>query len=250
MKTLRAAIKFALFVALTFGVYSLWFAAPLFGGARRRRLREFIFEQWARGFVRLAGCRLRIVGEPPRAPFLLVSNHVSYLDIAVIRASCRCVFVAKGDIEQWAVAGTMIKNMGMIFVNRESKRDIPRAGARIIEALEAGEAVAIFVEGTTGDGKRLLPFKSSFLQFAAEKNLPVHYASVTYRTRDGDPPATEAVCWWRPESEFAPHLFEMFKLKGFDGALTFGAEPIRARDRKELTNELEKAVNRQFVPVN
>jgi 1-acyl-sn-glycerol-3-phosphate acyltransferase len=250
VKTICAVVKFALFVALTFGIYSLWFAAPLLDGKRRRKLREFIFEIWARGFLRLAGCRLQIVGKPPTAPFLLVSNHVSYLDIAAIRASCKCVFVAKSDIENWAIAGTMIKNMGIIFVNRENKRDIPRAGAEIVKAFDDGEGIVIFVEGTTGNGKKLLPFRSSFLEFAAQNNLPVHYASISYKTRAGDPPASEAVCWWRPESEFAPHLFEMFKLKKFDGIITFGAEPIRARNRKQLTKELEKSVNAQFVSVN
>lgn len=250
MKTIRAVIKFAAFFVLTFGIYSLWIFSVFMGEASKRRLREFIFHNWARGFVRIANCKLEIIGTPPAPPFLLVSNHVSYFDVATIRSAARGVFVAKADIDGWFIAGTMVRNMGMIFINRENRRDIPRAGAKIIEALERGEGVIIFVEGTTSNGKQTLPFKSSFLEFAAAKDLPVHYASVSYQTPADEPPASEAVCWWREESGFGDHLFDMFKLRSFEGTVTFGTETIHSPDRKELTNKLQNAVNEQFVPVN
>lgn len=251
MKQIRAVFKFAAFFILTLGIYSLWFFAPLLRSARsKRRLREFIFEKWARGFIRIANAKVKIIGEPPSPPFLLVSNHVSYFDIAVLRSAAKCVFVAKADIEGWFAAGKMISNMGMIFINRENRRDIPRAGAKIIEALTRGEGVTIFAEGTTSNGKQILPFKSSVLEFAAARNLPVYYASVSYQTPEDEPPASEAVCWWREESDFGSHLFEFFKLKRFDCTVTFGAEPIQAENRKELAARLQKAVSQQFIPVN
>jgi 1-acyl-sn-glycerol-3-phosphate acyltransferase len=250
MKTIRAVIKYIAFILLTFGVYSLWVFSFFTGEQGQRRLREFIFYNWARGFVWLANAKLKIVGEPPAPPFLLVSNHVSYFDIAALRSTAKCVFVAKADIETWFIAGKMVGSMGQIFINRENRRDIPRAGARIIDALERGEGVAIFVEGTTSNGKQILEFKSSFLEFAAAKDLPVHYASITYQTPPGEPPASEAVCWWREESGFGDHLFEFFKLPAFEGTITFGKEPIHSTNRKELAAKLHQAVEEQFVPVN
>lgn len=248
---LRAVFKFTAFVALTFGIYSLWFLAPVLrSGNARRCLREFIFEKWSRGFIWLSGAKIKIINAAPAPPFVLVSNHLSYLDIAALRSNVRGVFVAKADIAGWFAAGTMVRNMGMIYINREQKRDIPRAGADIVAALERGEGVIIFAEGTTSNGQQVLPFKSSFLEFAAARDLPVHYASISYQTKQNDPPASEVVCWWRPESDFATHLLNLFQLKSFDCIITFGAEPIYAKDRKELTNKLQKAVDKQFVVTN
>lgn len=252
MNSLRAAFKFAAFLVLTFGIYSLWFIAPVLRDENsRRKLREFIFRHWAKGFVWLGGAKIKVTGNRPQPPFLLVSNHLSYFDIAVLRSLVTGVFVAKADIAGWFAAGTMIRNMGMIYINREQKRDIPRTGAEIIQALEErNEGVIIFAEGTTSNGKQVLPFKSSVLEFAAARDLPVYYAAISYQTKQNDLPASEAVCWWREESDFATHLFQFFKLREIACTIHFGSEPIRSKDRKILASALQKAVADQFEPVN
>jgi len=250
MKTIRATAKFIAFFAMTFGIYSLWFLASLLKTKNsKRRLREFIFENWSRTFVRVANAKLKVIGTPPAPPFILISNHTSYFDIAALRSAAKCIFVAKADIASWFAAGTMVHNMGTIFIDRQNRRDIPRAGADIIEALEGGEGVAIFAEGTTSSGKQVLEFKSSLLEFAAMRDLPVHYASINYKTPLGEPSASEAVCWWREESGFASHLWNFFKLPRFSCTITFGSQPVHAKDRKVLATELQQAVSRQFEPL-
>jgi 1-acyl-sn-glycerol-3-phosphate acyltransferase len=248
MKTARAIVRFAAFVLLTFGIYGLWLTGALFVG-EKRRWREFIFRNWARGFVRIANLKLEIIGAPPAPPFLLVSNHVSYMDIPALRSVVECVYVAKGDIEGWFLAGTMIRNMGMIYVNRENRRDIPRAGAEVTATIKRGEGVVVFAEGTTSNGKQILPLKPSFLEFAAAQNMPVHYASISYEASDGEIPASESICWWREESTFGGHLFELFKMPGFSGTIIFGEQPIKSANRKELADKLWQAISAQHVPV-
>jgi len=249
MRTIRATIRFAIFIIITFGSPILRFVGQpvvrLFG-ITPRRWREMIFKKWAQGFVRIANLKLVIQGEPPQPPFLLVSNHVSYMDIAALRSQLECVFVAKADIAEWFLAGSIVRAFGTIFINRENRRDIPRAGAEVIRAIERGEGVVIFAEGTTGNGIEVLPFKSSFLEFAAAANVPVYYASIRYQTPEDEEPASEVVCWWRMESGFGEHLFNLFKLPEFYGTLTFGAEPIQSRDRKKLANDLREAVSEQL----
>lgn len=251
MRNLRAAVRFVGFVLLTFGLYAVWWAGSFLTANENSQIkwRQFILRHWARGFVLIAGMRLEVKGNPPAPPFLLVSNHLGYIDVAALRASAECVFVAKSEIESWFLAGTMIRNLGMIFTNRENRRDIPRAGAKIVEAMEQGEGIVIFAEGTTSDGSRILPFKSSFLEFAAERDLPVYYATLFYETPPGEKPASEVVCWWQDEVYFVPHIFEMFKMPGFYGTVTFGDAPISFSNRKELAEKLHQAATAQFTPV-
>ena len=248
MLFIRATTRFILFFGLTAGTALFRFVlSPLV--ADKKQWRERLFRNWAKGFARLLGMKIRVVGQIPQPPFFLVSNHLSYVDIAALRAVCTCVFVAKADIRGWFIGGKIVESFGTIFINRENRRDIPRAGGEIIETIKRGEGVAVFPEGTSSDGAKILPFNSSFLEFAAQKNLPVHFAAIRYETPKNQLPATEAVCWWKPEDEFALHLFQLFKIPHFECEITFGATPVYSINRKELANKLWKSVNAQFVPL-
>jgi len=138
--------------------------------------------------------------------------------------------------------------MGTIFINRTNRRDIPRAGEQIIERLDAGEGVVVFPEGTSTKGEAVLPFNSSFLEFAARTDVPVSFASISYRTPPGELPASLAACWWEDISFFA-HLWRLFKVREYRATITFGAEPVINEDRKVLAAELRRQVAESFVPV-
>ena len=138
--------------------------------------------------------------------------------------------------------------MGIIFIDRKNRRDIPRAGSEIIDRLSAGEGVIVFPEGTSTRGDDVLPFNSSFLEFAAKTDLPVSYSSISYRAPEGGPPASNYVCWWEDIS-FLSHLYRLFKLPEFTAVITFGSEPIVNTDRKQLASELRQKVKERFIPV-
>jgi 1-acyl-sn-glycerol-3-phosphate acyltransferase len=214
-----------------------------------RFLREFLFQKWSEGFVRLLGMKITIVGTPPKPPFFLVSNHLGYTDIPALRSVLECVFVAKGDIQTWPVAGMIVSSFGTIFVDRNNRRDIPRAGEKILETLARGEGVVVFPEGTSWNGKEILKFNSSFLEFAAIGGLNVHYASITYRAPAGWPPASDSIAWWGMEDTFGGHLFQLFKMPHFECTITFGERPIHSADRKELALKLREGVASQFFPM-
>ena len=127
--------------------------------------------------------------------------------------------------------------MGTIFINRQNRRDIPRAGAEIIKRLELGEGIIVFPEGTSTKGETILPFNSSFLEFAAQKDLPVSYASIIYTTPADAPKASEAVDWW-DEKTFAQHLWYLFQIREYTAIINFGDEPIYNGNRKELARTL------------
>lgn len=247
MRKLYSVIKFILFFTATVAVYSVWYVGAFFI-PNKQFWRQVIFYKWAQSFALIANMKTEIIGTIPKPPFFLVSNHLSYVDIPAYRAAVETVFVAKSDIENWFLAGPMVRDMGAIFINRKNRRDIPRAGKEIIKRIETGEGVIVFPEGTSTSGEEVLPFNSSFLEFAAKNNLPVCYAAISYKTSDPEGKASQFVCWGE-EISFIDHMLRMFRLKEFTAVLTFGDEPIIKADRKELAHELREKVKEKFVPV-
>lgn len=247
MKDLRATVRFVSFVIATFGLYGAWWITSFFI-PNKLYWRQLAFELWTRSFVVVSGMKIEVIGEAPKPPFFLVSNHLSYVDIAALRAVAPGVFVAKHEIKDWFLAGRIVRDMGIIFIDRKNRRDIPRAGAEIIQRLSDGEGVIVFPEGTSTKGEEILPFNSSFFEFAAKTDLPVSYASISYRTPPGGPTASEVVCWW-DDTTFLAHMYRLFKVREFTAVINFGDEPILNIDRKKLADELWTKVQERFVPV-
>jgi len=236
-----------LFVAATLGLYSIWFVARVFV-SNKIWWRQVIFGAWTNSFVHISKMKVEVTGTPPTPPFFLVTNHLSYTDIAAIRSVVQGVFVAKIEVKSWFLAGRICRDMGTIFIDRSNRRDIPRAGEQIIERLDQGEGVVVFPEGTSTKGEEVLPFNSSFLEFAARGGVLVSYASITYRTPPGEPPASMTACWWEDIGFFA-HLWRLLKVREYTAIIIFGDEPIVNPNRKVLASELRQRVTESFVPV-
>jgi 1-acyl-sn-glycerol-3-phosphate acyltransferase len=136
---------------------------------------------WSRGLLRAIGVRLVADGEFRAGANLLVANHVSWLDIAALHAVCpRARFVSKSDVRHWPLLGWLIASVGTLFIERERKRDALRVVHQVAAALQAGESVAVFPEGTTGDGRALLPFHANLLQAAIASEVPVQPVALRY----------------------------------------------------------------------
>jgi 1-acyl-sn-glycerol-3-phosphate acyltransferase len=215
----------------------------------RLRWRRLSVRSWALGMTRLMGMRRHRLGNPPRAPFLLVTNHLSYLDILLLYSCVDGVFVAKRDMRSWPVLGALAQLMGTIWVRREVRRDAVRVLERIDAAIARGDGVILFPEGTTSSGAALLPMRPALLEWAAQKCYPVHHAALSYRTAPGDPPASLALCWWG-SMLFGSHVMNVLRLRRFDAWVDFAAEPITAPTRAELAEGLQRAIAARFVPVD
>jgi len=133
-----------------------------------------LVQAWALAFLDRAGIALEIRGKPPiTGPVLLVSNHISWLDIPVMHAARHCRFVSKSDIKNWPLISTLATAAGTLYIERSSRRDALRVVHLMRDALVANEVLAVFPEGTTGDGRLLLPFHANLLQAAISADAPV-----------------------------------------------------------------------------
>jgi 1-acyl-sn-glycerol-3-phosphate acyltransferase len=227
---------------LLFGQFILAMATPI-----RLRWRNFIVQTWAKMVAMIMNLKMRAQGQPPGPPFFLASNHLSYLDVIAYFTQVHCVFVAKADLAGWPVFGFLAKSANTLFIDRNSKKDIPRVNALIEKAIHESDGVIMFPESTSTEGREVLPFKSSLLAYAADKNFPVSYATIHYRTGRSDPPAYLAVCWWG-DMTFGGHFLDMLKLSRIEATITFGASRVQGRDRKNIAQQLWNQINQQFVP--
>ena len=213
-----------------------------------RKVRSGIKRRWGRACLAVLGCQVTVRGAAPAPPCLLVSNHISYVDILVLAAYSPARFVSKAEVGDWPLAGTICRTVDILFVDRGRRRDVTRVGEQIAEALEAGDPVILFPEGTSTPGDAVATLKPSLLAPAAVRELPVHWAVLRYETREDEDPAFLSVAWWG-DMPMTPHAPELLKLRRIDAELEFGAEPFRHADRKQLAGLLRERMAVAFRPM-
>lgn len=250
MKSFKAVLKLIAFLVVTLALYSL-IMLSLAGkiiGINYERNRGVLLKTWGKSCCKILGLQLEVRNSPPEPPFLLVSNHLSYLDVFVLFAQTRSLFVAKSDVKSWPLIGFIIRTCGILFIDRERKRDIKRVNKLISENINEYQGIIIFPEGTTSPGMNILPFKPSLLQYPATTNFPVSRVAITYINEEGEAPAYQTACWW-DDTPFLIHFFRFLKQRKTNVLLHFGDDKIQSSDRKELARKLEREMQNDFTPV-
>ena len=248
----RATVKLGAILLWTGAWFVLWGIGAVlllpFPGSRLR-WRHLAVSSWAKGIATIIGMHRVIEGHPPMPPFILATNHLSYLDILLLHSVVQGVFVAKHDMRSWPVLGALAQLIGTIWVDRTRRRDAIRALHDIDEAIGRGDGVILFPEGTTSSGTALLPMKPALLDWAARERFPVHYAAITYRMGAATPSAREALCWWG-DARFGRHAWGVLRLRRFESMISFGPEPVSARSRGELVERVRRGIEELFEPVD
>ena len=177
MRKLRAAWRIVACLAhVVRGALICTFIFPFLGPAQRMAR----VGPWCAAMLRLLGIRVTVRGELHRAPVMIVANHVSWIDILAINAAHTSRFVSKADIRKWPVLGWLTACGGTLFIERERKRDAMRVVHQIAAALQGGDVIAVFPEGTTSDGHGVLPFHANLLQAAITTGTPVQPVALRY----------------------------------------------------------------------
>ena len=144
-------------------------------------------QQWAQGVLRIMGIELQVHGRAHAGPVLLVANHISWLDIVVMLAAQYCRFVAKSELKAWPLVGPLATAAGTLYIERASSRDALRVVHHMAERLQAGDVLAVFPEGTTGDGVHVLPFYANLLQAAIAAQAPAQAVGLRFVDAWGQP---------------------------------------------------------------
>jgi 1-acyl-sn-glycerol-3-phosphate acyltransferase len=192
----------------------------------------------SRRILRIFKTQIDVRGDVPKSG-LLVSNHLSYVDILVLSSITRAMFVAKREVGTWPVFGMFAKMGGTLFVDRERRTRVGKTTDEIQSALDGGALVVLFPEGTSSNGETVLPFKSSLLEPAARQKQALYAGLVQYQIDDGD--VGEEVCYWK-DMTLVPHLINLLSKKTIRASVRFTQVREGSTDRKELAKQLHSEV--------
>ena len=228
--------------AVAHGVRGLWLVRVRFGRFDAAE-REACIEQWATGLLRILNIALTVEGRRPAAgPLLVVANHTSWLDILAILSARASRFIAKSEIRGWPLIGKVSAGAGTLFIERASRRDALRTVHRAAEALAAGDVVAVFPEGKTGDGSALLPFHGNLLQAAIAVQAPA--LPVAIRMVDAASGLPSSVAVYAGDDTLLASLWRTLRADPLRAVVRFGTPQAAAgRDRREWARALHDAVD-------
>lgn len=225
---------------------ALALAAFIYPRADQNR-RARLLSGWSEKLLAILHIRLEVRGRPPRVPgrqVVIVGNHVSWIDVFAVDSVCPSRFVAKSEIRAWPVAGWLAARTGTLFIDRGRRHATARTNVSIIDAIRAGDCVAMYPEGSTTDGTLVKPFHSSLLQPAVDAGATVHTAALRYRDAEGGFSTAAA---YIDNMSLLSSVLQIIREPTLTAELIFG-EPIPAEgmDRRELARAAEQATARSL----
>ena len=247
-------VIFILAIVTLFLIPVQWMAIKLNLGIARK-----LPMLWHKIATKLVGLRIRVTGNiPAKRPMMIVSNHISWMDIPVLGSVMELSFIAKSEVNQMAGANLLSRLQRTIFVVREEKRKAGKQAQEITRRMLEGSAVVLFGEGTTHDGNRIGEFKSALLgaaQFAlADDNVEsvlIQPVSIAYTRLHGMPMGryTRAKAAWYGDMRLGSHAINIMLQSAWDVDVIFG-EPIifdGNSNRRQVTKEIQLQVRDNFL---
>ena len=199
-------------------------------------------QAWAAAMLVRLGVQLEVSGTPPHAgPVLLVANHISWLDIVVLHAARHCRFVSKSDVKHWPLVGTLATGAGTLYIERASRRDAMRVVHQMAQALKDGEILAVFPEGTTGDGTTVLPFHANLIQAPISAHAPV--LPVALQFVDGRTGAPSRAVSYVGDESLLGSIWRTLCARELRALVVYGTpQAANNRDRRTWARDLHAAV--------
>jgi 1-acyl-sn-glycerol-3-phosphate acyltransferase len=178
---LRAWLWVVIWLHVISGLFTLFVIFP-WANSKSKKLH---IQRWSKKLLRIFGIEMKAKNPNilPSQPFLLSSNHISWMDIHAINALIPIRFVAKSEVEGWPVFGWMAKQLGTVFIKRDSSRHAHLVVGGLAKTLSS-ESVCIFPEGTSTEGETVRPFKPNLFESAVMAEVPVYSLAIRYLAKD------------------------------------------------------------------
>ncbi|MEG6508229.1 lysophospholipid acyltransferase family protein [Methyloligella sp. 2.7D] len=262
MKHVRSFFVLATFMIFTLPLMPVQLLFLKFGSDRART-----FPHWYHRWVcKILGIRVHVEGEiaehqPGKPGVLLISNHVSWLDIPVLSAVAPVSFIAKREVSTWPFVSWLAKLQRSVFVDREKPKEVGTKASEILNRLRAGDNVVLFAEGTSSDGNYVLPFKTSLFasvkprgKEAAQKDLTAQTLAVSYRRIYGLPVGCRRrhLIGWYGDMDMGSHGWRLLGLGPLDVSIRLGPPVPLAEfeDRKALARYAETKVRHDVIELS
>jgi 1-acyl-sn-glycerol-3-phosphate acyltransferase len=254
---MRRIVRLLFFLAISVVFLAVGiFARPflIFGSEQlRNRFSARGTQMWARMVMRLLNMKITIRGLKPEHldnHYLFVSNHQSYLDIAIIASIFPILFVAKREMRNWPILGWLGRLAGTIFINRHDVQSGVSSAFRASRLLRTGISVQVFPESTTSDGSSVLPFKPLFFASAIRAQAPILPVTINFQAINGSEvngKSRDLLCWYG-EMDFLPHFWCLLNLDSVDISLMIhGAiEPSGYRRATPLAQIAEERIRNNW----
>lgn len=221
---------------------------------QRRHLYNKTVQFFCRLGLALMKLRVNAINPPsPESPYLLVSNHLGILDILILSSIKPTLFVTSVEMKNTPFLGLLTDMAGCLYVERRSRSQILQELSEIRQALKDGLSVALYPEGTSSNGERVLPFKKTLLTAAAGTGVPIKPVIVNFRKVNGEPMSDrwrDYVCWYG-DLTFTGFLFRVFSLESVDVDLEFAHEVMvhSEEQRKEIAHHLQTVIESKYTPI-
>jgi 1-acyl-sn-glycerol-3-phosphate acyltransferase len=237
---MRIFFRIILIAILT--IFSFFFAILTIFNKRCVVFHPYIYK----GFCHAFGIKtVQIIGDLPKQPCFVTANHISYTDIAVIGGAFPCQFVAKSSVKNWPIWGWIAHHLGTVFISRKI-HDSKTYVATIKKALSKGKTLVLFPEGTTGDGCRLLPIKSSCFQLPPDTLIqPI---SLKYTHVNGLPASRlfQKTFSWRGSKTFIMHAKDILKIPHITACVMLHTPFYASKDRKKSSKICAHHIQKGF----
>ena len=238
MKKLRAFWRLLYFAFYTsFKVGQIILSSLLLGQDIKRSLR--IRRRWAQHLLAVIGVRVQTSGTPPDFPCILMCNHRSYLDPAVIVHDANVYAVSKAEVAKWPIIGFGAKVAGVLFLKRESAESRKRTLQGIAEKLQEGFAVLLFPEGTTHSEPTTSSFKPGGFKLAAAEGFPVVPVAIDY---------SSTADHWIGNDTFLPHFLRRFAEREIPVQVHYG-EAIWSDDPEVLLQDAKIWIDAELLEI-
>jgi 1-acyl-sn-glycerol-3-phosphate acyltransferase len=228
-QSLRASARLTHFFALVALGFAGYLLRRLIRGSLTSRQRAEWSQRMCTRGLKALGVVLEVEGAIPTRG-LIVSNHLGYLDILVYGAIAPVTFVSKREVASWPVFGWAARCAGTVFITRERRTETHSVNSELESLLNSGALIVLFPEGTSSDGAKVLPFRSSLLDAAVRSGQPIYAAYVRYTVTDGDP--ARDVCYWG-DMTLVPHLISMARIRRITAHVRFASAGQVYFERKQ-----------------